>query len=97
MGIMKIILKLPFKKNALNADYILSLKYPIDYRYLSFNHITTLKLIWKINKTLKIGKIQNALNDLRIDLIVFNVRFLEFCSCKEIKKQDKIRLNEAWE
>ena len=94
---MKIILKLPFKKNSLYSDYIFSLKYPIDYRYLSFNHTTTLKLIGKIRKVLKIGKIQNALNDLRIDLIVFNVRFLEFCSCKEIKKQDKLELSEAWE
>jgi len=86
---MKIILKLPFKKKSNYADYILSLKYPIDYRYLSFNHITTLKLIWKINKVLKIGKIQNALNDFKINLHISHIRFLEFCSCKEIKKQEK--------
>ena len=86
---MKIKLKLPFKKNALYSDYIFSLKYPIDYRYLSFNHITTLKLIWKINKVLKIGKIQNALNDFKINLHIANIRFMQFCECKQIKKYDK--------
>ena len=79
------------------GNYNFSLKYPIDYRYLSFNHITTLKLIWKINKTLKIGKIQNALNDFKINLHIANIKFIDFCECSELKRQNEKRLSLAWE
>ena len=94
---MKIILKLPFKKKSNYADYNFSLKYPIDYRYLSFNHQKTLRIIGKINKVLGIGKIQNALNDFKINLHIANIRFCRFCECRELKRQDKIRLAMAWE
>ena len=78
-------------------SYNFSLKYPIDFRYLSFNHTTTLKLIGNIKKVLKIGKIQNALNDFKINLHIANIKFCSFCECRELKRQDKIRLIEAWE
>ena len=66
------IIKLPFKKNPKFTDYNFTLKNPIDFRYLSFNHFTTIvkKSYWN---------------------------FLSFCECKEIKKQDKIRLSFALE
>ena len=78
-------------------SYNFSLKYPIDYRYLSFNHTTTLKLIGNTKKVLKIGKIQNALNSFKINLHIANIKFCSFCECRELKRQDKIRLIEAWE
>ena len=42
------LIKLPLKKKPNYSDYKFSIKYPIDYRYLSFNHLTTLKVIFKI-------------------------------------------------
>jgi len=66
------------------------------YRYLSFNHKTTLNIIFKIMLTgekIKIGKL-NALNTI-FKKSYWN--FLNFCECKELQKQNKIRLNEAYE
>ena len=92
---MKIILKLPFKKKSNYADYILSLKYPIDYRYLSFNHQNTLRIIVKIQKP--IWKIQNALSSKLVKIQVSYIKFINFCECRELKRQNKIRLDMAWE
>ena len=89
------IIKLPFKKNPKYDNYNFTLKNPIDYRYLSFNHLTILKKLWTIQKPF--NKIQNNLNDFKINLHILNIKFLSFCECKEIKKQDKIRLSFALE
>ena len=92
---MKIILKLPFKKNALYSNYILSLNYPIDYRYLSFNHQNTLRIIVKIQKP--IWKIQNALSSKLVKIQVSYIKFINFCECSELKRQNEKRLSLAWE
>lgn len=81
------LIKLPFKKKSIYADYNFSLKYPIDYRYLSFNHFTIWKLIGKIKKPFWI--IQNTLSSKLLIIKKVYWKFLNFCECKQIKKYDK--------
>tara|TARA_R110000824_G_scaffold164916_1_gene341381 strand:- start:487 stop:762 length:276 start_codon:yes stop_codon:yes gene_type:complete len=90
------IIKLPFKKNPKFTDYNFTLKNPIDFRYLSFNHFTTMKIMFKI----KYGIVKKIQKTLRHKLLIVKKsywNFLSFCECKEIKKQDKIRLSFALE
>lgn len=83
----KVFLKLPFKKKPNYDDYRFCLKDPIDYRYLSFNHFTTWKMIVKIQKPYWI--IQNALSSKLLIIKKVYWKFLNFCECKQIKKYDK--------
>jgi len=76
-------------------NYNFNLKYPIDYRYLSFNHQKTLRIIIKIQKPL--WKIQNALSSKLVKIQISYIKFINFCECRELKRQNKIRLDMAWE
>ena len=74
--------------------YKFSVRHPIDYRYLSFTHQTTLDIIYKIRRPWNRLIDANGYHGNRIDRAYFWTRYYYwkfewFITCKEIKRQDK--------
>mgnify|MGYP001107574423 CR=1 FL=1 len=85
------LIKLPLKKKPNYSDYKFSIKYPIDYRYLSFNHTTILKVIGNIRSPfVKISYFSHKFLSFKY------YGFLKFLHCKTQKAIIKAEINYSW-